>query len=97
MTLENLDRETREALNLDEDFQGVVITHVERYSPSSERGLRRGDVIVEITQVEVSTVEEARKRIEELRAMGRKSILLKVYRRGSYSHVAVSFDEEEEQ
>ena len=42
-------------------------------------------------------MEEARKRIEELRAMGRKSILLKVYRRGSYSHVAVSFDEEEEQ
>ncbi|WP_417319487.1 DegQ family serine endoprotease [Emcibacter sp.] len=95
LTLEDLSEKTREALDLDEDFKGVLISGVERYSPAQERGLRRGDVIVEITQEEVSTVEQAIKRIEELKKKGRKSVLLKVYRRGDYSHVPVKFDEEE--
>ena len=95
LTLEDLSDKTREALDLDEDFKGVLIAGVERYSPAFERGLRRGDVIVEVTQEEVSTVEEAIGRIEELKKKGRKSVLLKVYRRGDYSHVPVKFEEDE--
>ncbi|WP_321397919.1 DegQ family serine endoprotease [Emcibacter sp.] len=94
LTLEELTDKTREALDLDEEFKGVLIAGVERYSPAQERGLRRGDVIVEVTQEEVSTVEEVMDRIKELKDKGRKSVLLKVYRRGDYSHVPVTLEDD---
>jgi len=59
------------------------------------RGLRRGDVIVEVTQQDVKTVEDVKARIEDQRAAGRSVVLLSIYRRGQYAHVPVKLDEDE--
>jgi len=94
MSLEPITEKTRKALKLDDDVEGVFIAGVDRNSPAGEKGLRRGDIIVEITQEAVASVDEALKRIEELKDKGRKSILLKFIRRGNTAFVTVKFDEE---
>jgi len=97
MSLENLTDKTRKSLKLNDDFNGVLVSSVERYSAAAEKGLRRGDVIVEVTQEPVTTVDEAIERIESLQAKGRKSVLLKIYRRGDYTHVPVPFEDKEDE
>ncbi|MBL4802262.1 MAG: DegQ family serine endoprotease [Emcibacter sp.] len=92
MSLEAITDKTRKGLKLDDDVKGVLIADVERHSPAGEKGLRRGDVIVEITQEAVTSVSDALERIEELRGKGRKSILLKFIRRGNTAFVTVKFD-----
>ena len=94
MSLEPITEKTRKALKLEDDVKGVFIAGVDRNSPAGEKGLRRGDVIVEITQEAIASVDEALKRIEELKEKGRKSILLKFIRRGNTAFVTVKFDEE---
>lgn len=95
MTLEPIADKARATLKLDDDVKGVLIAAVERNSPAGEKGLRGGDVILEITQEAVITVDEAMSRIEELRESGRKNILLKIIRLGNTAFVTVKFDPED--
>ncbi len=95
MSLEPITEKVREALKLEDDVEGVLIASIDRNSPAGERGLRRGDVIVEITQEAVTTVNDAVARIEELKDKGRKSVLLKFIRRGNVAFVTVKFDAED--
>ncbi len=94
MALEPITDKTREALKLEDDIKGVLIASVDRDSPAGERGLRRGDVILSITQEPVTSVDQALKRIEVLRKKGRKSILLKIIRQGNTAFITVKFDTE---
>ena len=98
LTLAEIDDEARERLEIDDDIDGVLITGVD-YGSGREglRRLRRGDVIVEVTQRDVSSIEEVKERIEAQRSAGRSVVLLSVYRRGEYAHVPVKLDEEEDE
>jgi len=95
MSLEPLTDKTREALKLEDDVEGVLIAAVDRNSQAAQRGLRRGDVLLEVTQEAVTSVDAAVARIEELRDKGRKSVLLKIIRRGNVAFVTVKFDDSE--
>jgi len=95
MTLEPITDKVRKGLKLADDIEGVLIASVDRNSPAGEKGLHRGDVIVEITQEPVKTVEGALARIKELKEKGRKSILLKFIRRGNTAFGTVKFDDKE--
>ncbi|MBT7582098.1 MAG: Do family serine endopeptidase, partial [Kordiimonadaceae bacterium] len=55
LTLTELDEEARTELEIGDDIEGVLITSID-YGTGREglRGLRRGDVIVEVTQQKVS-------------------------------------------
>lgn len=94
--LTNLDDEAREELEIDADIEGVLITSVD-YDSGREglRGLRRGDVIVEVTQQEVSSVDDVKTRIEDQREAGRSVVLLSIFRRGQYAHIPVKLDDED--
>ncbi|MCF8473131.1 MAG: DegQ family serine endoprotease [Emcibacter sp.] len=92
MLLEPITDKIRQSLKLDDDVKGVVISSVDLNSPAGERGLMRGDVIVEITQEAVDTVDAALARIDDLRNKGRKSILLKIIRQGNIAFVTIKFD-----
>ena len=96
LSLTELDDEARTELELDEDIQGVLVTSVD-YNSGREglRGLRRGDIIVEVTQQEVSSIDEVKERIEDQREAGRTVVLLSIYRRGQYAHVPVKLDVDE--
>ena len=70
---------------------GVLIAKVEETSSAYERGLRVGDVLLEVQQDPVSTPEEAIERIDESRKQDRAAVLLMVSREGSPRFVAVEF------
>jgi len=97
LSLVELDDETREELDLDEDISGVLVTSVD-YNSGREglRGMRRGDIIVEVTQQEVSSIDEVKERIEDQRKAGRKVVLLSIYRRGQYAHIPVQLDTDDD-
>lgn len=78
LTLGMIDDELREKYSLEESIEGVVILAVEEGSEAQEKGLREGDVIVEVAQEAVKTTEDLTKRLEELKDDDRKNALLMV-------------------
>jgi serine protease Do len=68
--------EMRERHQLREDQRGVVITEVAQGSPAAERGIRAGDVIVEVSQEAVATPQEVLERVERARAANRRNVLM---------------------
>jgi serine protease Do len=79
----------RKQFALPEDLKGVVITGVEPDSAAAEKSLRPGDVIVEVSQEEVSSPGEIAEKIREARDADRSSVLLKINRNGDRRFVAV--------
>jgi serine protease Do len=69
---------TRDKFQLNQDQKGVVITDVTAGTPAADKGLKAGDVILEVQQEEVNTPGEVQDRIEKLRKTNRKSVLVLV-------------------
>ncbi|MGM0585995.1 MAG: DegQ family serine endoprotease [Pseudomonadota bacterium] len=93
MTLAPLDAEARQALGLAEDIQGVVIEEIAGDSPAATKGLRPGDVIVEVAQEPVATPRAVVEQVEKARESGRKSVLLLVSSQGDLRFIALSLEE----
>jgi serine protease Do len=68
----------RQRFKLDEKQKGVVITEVSQDGTAADRGLKAGDVIVEVQQQSVSTPADIQKHLTDARGQGRKSALLLV-------------------
>ncbi len=66
----------REKFQLNPDQKGVVITEVAQGGVAAERGIKAGDVIVEVQQAEVSSPDEVMKKVDAQRAQDRKSVLM---------------------
>ena len=81
--------EMREQFKLPDDLRGVVITGVEPDSAAAEKSLRPGDVIVEVSQEEVSSPGQIAEKIREARDADRSSMLLKINRNGDRRFVAI--------
>jgi serine protease Do len=93
LSMANLTPELRERFSLAEDSAGVVVTEVAQDSPASEKGMRAGDVIVEVAQEEVKTPAQITTKIDEAKKAGRKSVLLLVDRQGDLRFVALKLDQ----
>ena len=76
MTIAELDDETRGKFEIAADVSGVVIAEVEDGSVAADKGVKAGDVIVEIAQDSVSKPDDVVARIDELKDQGRKNALL---------------------
>jgi len=81
--------EVRRQFELSEESRGVVVTQVDPNGPAAQRGLRAGDVIVEVSQEEVVTPEDVSNRVAKAREAGQKALLLLVERRGELIFVAL--------
>lgn len=97
LQLEDIDDKARDLLDLDDKIEGVLISGVERFGPEGTERLRRGDVIVGVTQEKVKSVSELKKRIDELRQKGRKAVLLTVFRSDNTFHVAIKFEKKDKE
>jgi serine protease Do len=68
----------RTKYKLDDKQKGVVVTDVSATGLAADRGLKPGDVIVEVQQQPVSSPAEMQHRMNEARDQNRKSVLLLV-------------------
>ncbi|AXV15549.1 serine protease [Neorhizobium sp. SOG26] len=73
MTLAVLDEEQRKSFNIAESVEGVVVTAVAPNSPAAQKGVKVGEVIVEVGQDFVEKPEDVLKRINALKAEGRRN------------------------
>lgn len=76
MTLSAISDDLRATHALAGKVKGVLITAVDPDSTAADKGVAKGQVIVEANQEQVSKPEEFVKKIEALRKMGRSSVLL---------------------
>jgi serine protease Do len=71
----------------------VVITEVKEGSAGAEKGLKAGDVIVEVDQEEVSTPADVADKVEKAKSEGYRVVTLLVFRGGDFQWVAVRIDQ----
>ncbi len=84
--------ELRERFSLAEKTDGVVITDVETESSAAEKGLKPGDVIVEVDQEEVDSPAQVAERVKKAKDEGYRVVTLLVFRQGDFQWIAVRID-----
>ena len=89
MTLAPLTDALRAEADLPADLTGLLVTDIDEASAAFDKGLRRGDVVVEAGQQAVTAVADITARVAEAKEGGRKSVLLLIRRGGEPRFVAV--------
>jgi serine protease Do len=74
--LGQLSQEMRDKYQIAKDQKGVVITDVTAGTPAADRGLKAGDVIVEVQQEEVSAPSDVQDKVEKARKTSRPTVLM---------------------
>lgn len=93
MSLVALDDETRAAHSIAKSVEGLLITEVEQGSAADQKGLKAGEVIVEVAQEFVATPEAMAEKVAKLKSDGRRAIHLMVANpQGDLRFVAVPLD-----
>jgi serine protease Do len=67
--------------------KGVVVTDIAPDGPAAARGLKPGDVIVEVQQEPVATPGDVQSKIEDVRKQNRKSVLMLIQRQDNLQWV----------
>ena len=78
LDLATLNKDLRSRYKIKDSVKGVVITNVDGTSDAAEKRLAPGEVIVEVAQEAVSNAADIKKRVEQLKKDGKKSVLLLV-------------------
>jgi serine protease Do len=89
MTLAPITGESRRRYRLGDNVQGVVVTDVDADSPAGQRNIRAGDVITEVAQEPVRSVEDFAAKVEAERQSGKRVVLLQVSRGGELTFISV--------
>jgi len=79
----------REEFGIAEGAKGVLVTEVSGDGPAADKGIRPGDIIVEVSQEEIASPSQIKAKVAEAQEQGRRSILLLVEREGDLRFVAV--------
>lgn len=78
LELQALTKDNRDKYNLNADQKGVVVTGVTGGGAASDKGLKPGDVIVEVSQEDVQTPEDVRAKVDQARKDGKSNVLMLV-------------------
>src|SRR5712672_3455468 len=76
LDLATLSKNLRTRYKVKDSVKGVIITNVDGTSDAAEKRLSAGEVIVEVAQEAVSNAADVKKRVDQLKKDGKKSILL---------------------
>jgi serine protease Do len=90
MKIAPLTTEARERNRLAPDAKGVLITDVAAGGSAAEKGLKAGDVIIEVQQNEVATPADVARRVESARKQDRKFVLMLVQNQDGTRYVPLS-------
>ena len=89
LTLSGITDQLRSRFKLANDAKGLVVTKVDGDGPAAEKNIRPGDIIVEVSQEEVSTTADVVKKVREVKKAGRKTVLLLLEGDGGMRFVVV--------
>ncbi len=78
MEFSPITEDLRRRFKLKTEIKGVVITQVDRSSPAGDKGLKVGQVIVQVGQEAVTSPADVEKQIDALRKQNKKSALFLV-------------------
>jgi serine protease Do len=93
MTIAPLGEEQRKSFGIAESVEGVVITEVAAGSLAAEKGVKPGEVIVEVAQDFVETPKDVTTRMEALKAEGRRNAHIMIAdKTGNLRFVAIPLD-----
>jgi serine protease Do len=68
ITVEEITSDARREYRIPPETTGVIVTHVSQVSSAWEKGLREGDVIVQVNRHPVSSIEEYRAIVEKIKS-----------------------------
>jgi serine protease Do len=63
---------------IDKNVKGVMVLEVDPDSPSAQKGVKAGDVIVEVAQEPVASIDDISKSVDKVRQAGRNAVLLRL-------------------
>lgn len=89
LVLRNLTPDSRAEFGILKDAQGALVVSVDGDAPAVDSGIRRGDLISEIDQQQVTNVAEAVAALKKAKAEGRKSSLILLNSRDTIRFVAL--------
>jgi serine protease Do len=78
LDLATLSKDLRTKYKIKDSVKGVIITGVDGASDAAEKRLSAGDVIVEVAQEAVTNAADVKKRVDQVKKDGKKSVLLLV-------------------
>jgi serine protease Do len=78
LDLASLSKDLRSRYKIKDSVKGVIITNVDTPSDAADKRLSAGEVIVEVAQEAVSNAADVKKRVDQLKKDGKKSVLLLV-------------------
>jgi serine protease Do len=78
LVLAPLDDDLRSKHNIGKDVKGVIVLQVDPASPAAEKGVKVGDVIVEVAQEAVTSLDDIAKSVDKVKKAGRKQVLLRL-------------------
>lgn len=89
LTLQPLTTALREQLKIEKSVQGVVVAKVDPNSDAASRGLRTGDVILQINQRVITTPQVAAEVIDGVKKDGRSVVVILLQREDDRLNVPV--------
>lgn len=82
----------REKFKLEGDAKGVIVTSVDADGPAAAKGLQPGDRIIQVSQEDVVEPDDVKRKVDQAKAQGRKSVLLRVQSDRGLRFVAIRID-----
>lgn len=83
MTLVKVDKAARERYGLADDASGLLVVEVDRMGEAARQGILRGDVIVQVNDRKMESMDDFKDAIDAAADDGRNNALLRVSRDGS--------------
>src|SRR5262249_43791261 len=93
LSLAEMSQQLRQRYNIADEASGVVVLNVDSKSNAAGKGLKAGDVIVEVDQNAVATPADVEKRVAMAKASGYKVVTFLIYRQGDFQWAAVRTDQ----
>jgi serine protease Do len=87
--VDELTENVRRQLNLGSSAQGVVVMEISQASRAYRQGLRRGDVISQVSNEAITNPNEFYGVIRSLKQQGTDAALLRVNRQGRNMFIAI--------
>ena len=90
VTLQPLDKAAREKFKIKPDVTGVLVSAVAAGGPAKAKGVRVGDVIVEVGQEPVTSPGEVARQVAQAVTQKRKSVLMLIQSGGDLRFVPLT-------